>query len=244
MAEQNGPADGALLDVSRIETSYGLSRVLFGVSLKVRPGEMVSLLGRNGMGKTTTVRSIMGLTRATAGAIRFAGADIRDLPSYRIAKLGIGLVPEGRQVFSNLTARENLIATAANRTGAADPWTLDKVFALFPRLAARAGSMANLLSGGEQQMLAIGRALMTNPRLLILDEATEGLAPLIRDEIWRCLAALRAGGQAILVIDKNVDALTRVADRHTIIERGRVVWTGSSAELTAAADIQHRYLGI
>jgi branched-chain amino acid transport system ATP-binding protein len=244
MAEQNGAADGALLDVSGIETSYGLSRVLFGVSLKIKPGEMVSLLGRNGMGKTTTVRSIMGLTRATAGAIRFAGADIRDLPAYRIAKLGIGLVPEGRQVFPNLTARENLIATAANRTGAGEPWTLDKVFALFPRLAARARSMANLLSGGEQQMLAIGRALMTNPRLLILDEATEGLAPLIRDEIWRCLAALRAGGQAILVIDKNVDALTRIADRHTIIERGRVVWTGSSAELRAAADIQHRYLGI
>jgi branched-chain amino acid transport system ATP-binding protein len=244
MAEQNGAADGALLDVSGIETSYGLSRVLFGVSLKIKPGEMVSLLGRNGMGKTTTVRSIMGLTRATAGAIRFAGADIRDLPSYRIAKLGIGLVPEGRQVFPNLTARENLIATAANRTGAGEPWTLDKVFGLFPRLAARARSMANLLSGGEQQMLAIGRALMTNPRLLILDEATEGLAPLIRDEIWRCLAALRAGGQAILVIDKNVDALTRIADRHTIIERGRVVWTGSSAELRAAADIQHRYLGI
>jgi branched-chain amino acid transport system ATP-binding protein len=243
-SDQNGAPDGALLDVSGIETSYGLSRVLFGVSLVVRPGEMVSLLGRNGMGKTTTVRSIMGLTRATAGAIRFAGADIRTLPSYRIAKLGIGLVPEGRQVFPNLTARENLIATAANRTGAAEPWMLDKVFALFPRLAARAGSMANLLSGGEQQMLAIGRALMTNPRLLILDEATEGLAPLIRDEIWRCLAALRAGGQAILVIDKNVDALTRIADRHTIIERGRVVWTGSSTELTAAADVQHRYLGI
>jgi branched-chain amino acid transport system ATP-binding protein len=248
MNEPHGAADrrgnGALLDVSGIETSYGLSRVLFGVSLSVKPGEMVSLLGRNGMGKTTTVRSIMGLTRATAGAIRFAGTDIRDLPSYRIAKLGLGLVPEGRQVFPNLTARENLIATAANRAGAAEPWTLEKVFALFPRLAARAGSMANLLSGGEQQMLAIGRALMTNPRLLILDEATEGLAPLIRDEIWRCLEALRAAGQSILVIDKNVDALTRIADRHTIIERGRVVWTGSSAELKAAADIQHRYLGI
>jgi branched-chain amino acid transport system ATP-binding protein len=244
MAEPHQAANGALLDVSGIETSYGLSRVLFGVSLSVKPGEMVSLLGRNGMGKTTTVRSIMGLTRATAGAIRFAGAEIRDLPSYRIAKLGLGLVPEGRQVFPNLTARENLIATAANRTGAAAPWTLDKVFALFPRLAARAGSMANLLSGGEQQMLAIGRALMTNPRLLILDEATEGLAPLIRDEIWRCLEALRAGGQSILVIDKNVDALTRIADRHVIIERGRVVWTGGSAALKAAAEIQHRYLGI
>ena len=244
MAEPHQGANGALLEVSGIETSYGLSRVLFGVSLSVKPGEMVSLLGRNGMGKTTTVRSIMGLTRATAGAIRFAGAEIRDLPSYRIAKLGLGLVPEGRQVFPNLTARENLIATAANRTGAAEPWALDKVFALFPRLAARAGSMANLLSGGEQQMLAIGRALMTNPRLLILDEATEGLAPLIRDEIWRCLEALRAGGQSILVIDKNVDALTRIADRHVIIERGRVVWTGSSPELKAAAEIQHRYLGI
>ena len=244
MAEPHGAANGALLEVSGIETSYGLSRVLFGVSLAVKPGEMVSLLGRNGMGKTTTVRSIMGLTRATAGAIRFAGTEIRDLASYRIAKLGLGLVPEGRQVFPNLSARENLVATAANRTGAATPWTLEKVFALFPRLAARAGSMANLLSGGEQQMLAIGRALMTNPRLLILDEATEGLAPLIRDEIWRCLEALRAGGQSILVIDKNVDALTRIADRHVIIERGRVVWTGSSAELKAAAEIQHRYLGI
>jgi len=244
MTDPHGAANGALLDVSGIETSYGLSRVLFGVSLAVKPGEMVSLLGRNGMGKTTTVRSIMGLTRATAGAVRFAGTNIRDLPSYRIAKLGLGLVPEGRQVFANLTARENLVATAANRTAATAPWTLEKVFALFPRLAARAGSMANLLSGGEQQMLAIGRALMTNPRLLILDEATEGLAPLIRDEIWRCLAALRAGGQSILVIDKNVDALTRIADRHVIIERGRVVWTGSSAELKAATEIQHRYLGI
>jgi branched-chain amino acid transport system ATP-binding protein len=233
-----------LLEVSGIETSYGLSRVLFDISFQIAPGEMVSLLGRNGMGKTTTVRSIMGLTRATAGTIRFDGADIRDLPAYRIAKLGIGLVPEGRQIFPNLTLRENLVATAANRRAVRDPWTLEKVFALFPRLAVRAGSMANLLSGGEQQMLAIGRALMTNPRLLILDEATEGLAPLIRDEIWRCLEQLRAAGQSILVIDKNVDALTRVADRHTIIERGRVVWSGSSRDLAAGADIQHRYLGI
>ena len=237
-------ADAFLLEVSNIETSYGLSRVLFGISLAIARGEMVSLMGRNGMGKTTTVRSIMGLTRATAGSIRFDGREIRDLPAYRIAKFGIGLVPEGRQVFPNLTARENLIATAANRTGVPDPWTLDKVFTLFPRLATRAGSMANLLSGGEQQMLAIGRALMTNPRLLILDEATEGLAPLTRDEIWRCLASLRAAGQAILVIDKNVDALRRIADRHTIIERGRVVWTGTSRDLVNAADIQHRYLGI
>jgi branched-chain amino acid transport system ATP-binding protein len=233
-----------LLEVSEIEASYGLSRVLFGISLAIAPGEMVSLMGRNGMGKTTTVRAIMGLMRASAGSIRFAGKEIHMLPAYRVAKLGIGLVPEGRQVFPNLTTRENLVATAANRTGAAEPWTLEKVYALFPRLAERAGNMANLLSGGEQQMLAIGRALMTNPRLLILDEATEGLAPVIRDEIWQCLARLRAAGQAILVIDKNVDALTRIADRHTIIERGRVVWTGSSRELATATDIQHRYLGI
>ena len=237
-------ADTPLLEVAGIETSYGLSRVLFGISLSIAAGEMVSLMGRNGMGKTTTVRSIMGLTPSIAGSIRFAGSEIRELPAYRIAKLGLGLVPEGRQVFPNLTARENLIATAANRNGAADPWTLEKVFALFPRLAARAGSMANLLSGGEQQMLAVGRALMTNPRLLILDEATEGLAPLIRDEIWRCLELLRAAGQSILVIDKNVDALTHIADRHYIIERGRVVWSGSSPELANAPDIQHRYLGI
>jgi len=234
----------SLLELSGVETSYGLSRVLFGVSLAIASGEMVSLMGRNGMGKTTTVRSIMGLTRASAGSIRFAGREIRELPAYRIAKLGIGLVPEGRQVFANLTARENLVATAANRGGAPDPWTLDKVLALFPRLAARAGSMANLLSGGEQQMLAIGRALMTNPRLLILDEATEGLAPLIRGEIWHCLRALRAAGQSILVIDKNVAALTRIADRHIIIERGRVVWTGTSVDLAAATDMQHRYLGV
>ena len=237
-------ADAPLLEVADIETSYGLSRVLFGISLAVAPGEMVSLMGRNGMGKTTTVRSIMGLTRSASGSIRFAGNEIRERPAFRIAKLGLGLVPEGRQVFPNLTARENLVATAANRNGAVDPWTLEKVFALFPRLAARAGSMANLLSGGEQQMLAIGRALMTNPRLLILDEATEGLAPLIRDEIWRCLELLRTEGQSILVIDKNVDALTRIADRHYIIERGRVVWSGTSPELANAADIQHRYLGV
>ena len=236
--------EATLLDVSAIETGYGLSRVLFGLSLKIAPGEMVSLLGRNGMGKTTTVRSIMGLTPAAAGSIRFDGEEIRAWPAYRVAKLGIGLVPEGRQVFPNLTARENLLATAANRAAAVDRWTLDKVWALFPRLGERADSMANLLSGGEQQMLAVGRALMTNPRLLILDEATEGLAPLIRDEIWRCLASLRAHGQSILVIDKNVEALTRIADRHYVIERGRVVWTGSSQDLVSAPEIRQRYLGI
>jgi branched-chain amino acid transport system ATP-binding protein len=218
--------------------------VLHGISLAIAPGEMVTLMGRNGMGKTTTVRSIMGLTPALAGSIRFNGEEIRALPSYRVAQLGIGLVPEGRQIFPNLSTRENLIATAANRTQAADPWTLDRVCELFPRLAERLGSMGNQLSGGEQQMLAVGRALMTNPRLLILDEATEGLAPLIRAEIWDCLTRLKQAGQSILVIDKNVEALTRIADRHYLIERGRVVWTGTSRELAAAPDVQHRYLGI
>jgi branched-chain amino acid transport system ATP-binding protein len=241
MADDTHPP---LLELRDVETCYGLSRVLFGMSLSVASGEMVSLLGRNGMGKTTTVRSIMGLTPAVAGSIRFAGAEIRQLPSYRVAKLGIGLVPEGRQVFPNLTALENLLATAADRSRAAEPWTIEKVWQLFPRLAERAGTMANLLSGGEQQMLAIGRALMTNPRLLILDEATEGLAPLIRDEIWRCLAELRAAGQSILVIDKNIEVLTRIADRHYIIERGRVVWEGSSKKLASVPEMQHRYLGI
>jgi len=233
-----------LLEVDNIETCYGLSQVLFGVSCAIKAGEMVTLMGRNGMGKTTTVRSIMGLTPARAGAIRFRGRDIRELPSYRIAQLGIGLVPEGRQIFPNLSARENLLAAAANREGMHDPWTLEKVCALFPRVGERLSSMGNLLSGGEQQMLAIGRALMTNPQLLILDEATEGLAPLVRDEIWRCLAQLKAAGQAVLVIDKNVDLLCEIADRHTIIERGRVVWTGSSAALAASAELRHRYLGI
>jgi branched-chain amino acid transport system ATP-binding protein len=236
--------DARLLEIERIETAYGRSKVLFGLSLSIAAGEMVTLMGRNGMGKTTTVRSIMGLTPAATGSIRLDGQEIRQLPSYRIAKLGLGLVPEGRQVFPNLTARENLIATAANRREVADPWTYDKVCALFPRLAERIDSMANLLSGGEQQMLVIGRALMTNPRLLILDEATEGLAPLIRTEIWRCLAQLREQGQAVLLIDKNVAALTRLADRHYLIERGRVVWSGTSKELTAAPEVQHRYLGV
>ena len=233
-----------LLEVTNIETSYGLSQVLHGISLAVAPGEMVTLMGRNGMGKTTTVRSIMGLTPARAGSIRFGGEEIRTLPAYRVAQLGIGLVPEGRQVFPNLSTRENLVATAANRFEAAQSWTLERVCELFPRLAERFGSMGNQLSGGEQQMLAIGRALMTNPRLLILDEATEGLAPLIRAEIWQCLTRLKTAGQSILVIDKNVEALTRIADRHYLIERGRVVWTGTSRELAAAPDVQHRYLGI
>jgi branched-chain amino acid transport system ATP-binding protein len=232
----------SVLEVETIETCYGLSQVLFGVSLSIATGEMVTLMGRNGMGKTTTVRSIMGLTPARAGRIRFAGEDIRGLPSYRVAQRGIGLVPEGRQIFPNLSVRENLLATAVKRDGT--PWTLETVYGLFPRLAERKASQGNQLSGGEQQMLAIGRALMTNPRLLILDEATEGLAPLIRAEIWRCLARLKASGLSILVIDKNVGALMRVADRHFLIERGKVVWSGASPELAAAQDIQHRYLGV
>ena len=238
-------ADAApLLEVDGIETCYGLSQVLFGLSLQVRAGEMVAMMGRNGMGKTTTIRSILGLTPARAGAIRFAGQEVRKLPSFRIAQLGIGLVPEGRQIFPNLTVRENLIAAAGNRLGSPEPWTLEKIHALFPRLAERGNNMGNTLSGGEQQMLAIGRALMTNPRLLILDEATEGLAPLIRDEIWRCLSMLKARGQSVLVIDKNIEHLTAIADRHYIIERGRAVWSGTSEALIAEPDLQHRYLGV
>ena len=231
-----------LLRLSNVETAYGRSQVLFGVSFDIAAGEMVTLMGRNGMGKTTTVRSIMGLTPARAGAIRLMGEEIRTLPTYKVAQLGIGLVPEGRQIFPNLSVRENLTATAAKRNG--EGWTLARVYELFPRLAERGDSMGNQLSGGEQQMLAIGRALMTNPRLLILDEATEGLAPLIRAEIWRCLASLKESGLSVLVIDKNVGALLRVADRHFLIERGRVVWKGSSQELAAAPDVQHRYLGV
>src|SRR6476661_840046 len=240
-ASRRRPMPEAMLEVDRVETAYGLSQVLFGVSLAVAAGEMVTLMGRNGMGKTTTVRSIMGLTPARAGRIRFEGQEIGGLAAYRVAQRGIGLVPEGRQIFPNLSVRENLLATAVARENG---WTLARVFELFPRLAERAGSMGNQLSGGEQQMLAIGRALMTNPRLLILDEATEGLAPLIRAEIWRCLARLKQSGLSILVIDKNVGALMRVADRHFLIERGRVVWKGLSQELAAAPDVQHRYLGV
>jgi branched-chain amino acid transport system ATP-binding protein len=238
-------ADAApLLEVREIETCYGLSQVLYGLSLQVRSGEMVAMMGRNGMGKTTTIRSIMGLTPARAGAIRFAGHEVHNFPSFRIAQLGIGLVPEGRQIFPNLTVRENLVAAAGNRLGSADPWTIEKIHALFPGLAERSNNMGVTLSGGEQQMLAIGRALMTNPRLLILDEATEGLAPLIREEIWRCLSMLKARGQSVLVIDKNIEHLTRIADRHYIIERGRAVWNGTSEELVAQPDLQHRYLGV
>ena len=233
-----------MLEVESIETAYGPSQVLFGVTFSIRAGEVVTLLGRNGMGKTTTVRSIVGLVPPRAGEIRFEGRPIHRLPSYRVAQAGIALSPEGRQIFPNLTVRENLVATAANRRRVADPWTAERVFELFPELRARKDAMGALLSGGEQQMLSLGRALMTNPRLLILDEATEGLAPLVRAEIWRCLERVKATGQSILIIDKNVRALTRIADTHYILEKGRIVWRGSSAELAAREDVQHRYLGV
>jgi branched-chain amino acid transport system ATP-binding protein len=233
-----------MLSVDVLEAAYGASQVLFGVSLDVGAGEVATLLGRNGMGKTTTIRAIMGLLPASAGQIRFQGRPIHRLPSYRVAQAGLALVPEGRQVFPNLTVRENLVATAANRAARPDPWTVEKVFELFPSLVARARTLGGSLSGGEQQMLAIGRALMTNPHLLILDEATEGLAPLVRAEIWRCLTRLKAAGQSILLVDKNVRILTRVADRHFILEKGRIVWRGTSAELAAREDLQHRHLGV
>jgi branched-chain amino acid transport system ATP-binding protein len=233
-----------LLSVQGLETAYGTSQVLFGIDLEIRQGEVATLLGRNGMGKTTTVRSIFGLTRARGGAITCLGQRIEKTPTDAIARMGLALVPEGRQIFPNLTVRENLVAFASNRRGAKDPWTVQRVYEFFPRLAERAGNMGNQLSGGEQQMLAIGRALMTNPHLLVLDEATEGLAPLIREEIWKCLAALKQSGQTILVIDKYVERLIAIADHHTIIERGRVAWRGSSAELGANRELWHRYLGV
>ena len=233
-----------MLEVKGIETSYGTSQVLFGMSFSVNEGEVVSLLGRNGMGKTTTIRSLMGMVPTHGGSITFEGREVRYLKDYQIAKLGLGLVPEGRQVFPNLTVRENLIATAANRTGTDKPWEVDHIVEMFPNLGNRMSNMGNQLSGGEQQMLAVGRALMTNPKLLILDEATEGLAPLIREEIWTCLKGLKERGQSILVIDKNVDALTRIGARHYIVERGQVVWEGNSAELSSNKEVQERYLGV
>ncbi|MDW8467675.1 MAG: ABC transporter ATP-binding protein [Burkholderiales bacterium] len=233
-----------MLSVEGLETAYGQSQVLFGVDLRVAPGEVVTLLGRNGMGKSTTVASIMGIVRPRAGRVAFEGRPLQGQPPYRIAQAGLGLVPEGRQVFPNLTVRENLVATAANRAGRPEPWTLERVFELFPHLRARAANYGNQLSGGEQQMLAIGRALMTNPKLLLLDEATEGLAPLVRAEIYAAIARLKREGLSILVIDKDLRSLMRVADRHYILEKGRVVWSGTSAELAAREDLQHRYLGV
>jgi branched-chain amino acid transport system ATP-binding protein len=233
-----------MLSVSGLQSAYGPSQVLFDVELSVGEGEVVTLLGRNGMGKTTTVRSIMGLLKPSAGTVQFTGREVSGATPETVARLGVGLVPEGRQTFPTLTVRENLVATASNRLRRQNPWTLERVYALFPRLGERAGQAAGTLSGGEQQMLAVGRALMTNPKLLILDEATEGLAPVIRAEIWRCIEALKAEGQSILLIDKNTHVLKRLADRHYILEKGRTVWSGSSADLTANADLVHRYVGI
>ena len=233
-----------MLEINGLETAYGQSQVLFGMELNVGKGEVVTLLGRNGMGKTTTLHSVMGLVPSRSGNIRFQGQELRELPSYQIAKTGLSLVPEGRQIFPNLTVLENLVATASNRSQSENPWNLDRVFDLFPRLPNRIHHMGNQLSGGEQQMLAIGRALMTNPKLLILDEATEGLAPLIRNEIWNCVSSLKSAGQSILLVDKNIDALTQIADRHYIIEKGKVVWGGTSSELQGDQDLQHRFLGV
>ncbi|HZF05563.1 MAG TPA: ABC transporter ATP-binding protein [Patescibacteria group bacterium] len=232
------------LRLEGIEAAYGLSQVLFGISLEVPSGRLVTLLGRNGMGKTTTVRAVMGIVPIQAGRVHVDGRPLHGLPPHRVARAGLGLVPEGRQVFPNLTVRENLVATAANRRRAAEPWTVERVFGLFPHLAARARSLGGTLSGGEQQMLSIGRALMTNPALLILDEATEGLAPLVRAEIWGCLERLKQSGLSILLIDKHVEAVTRLADHHYVLEKGRVVWDGTSVELRARPDVQHRYLGV
>ena len=233
-----------MLVVEGLQAAYGRSQVLFDIGLSIAAGEVVTLLGRNGMGKTTTIRAIMGLNPPLAGSIRFDGQEIAGRPPERIARLGIGLVPEGRRVFPTLTVRENLVATAPSGAHRADPWDLDRIFGMFPRLAERRKQRAGTLSGGEQQMLAIGRALMTNPRLLILDEATEGLAPLVRAEIWRCLALLKDEGEAILVVDKNLAALKRLADRHVIIEKGRTVWSGDTAGLEAAPELVRRSLGV
>ena len=235
----------ALLDVANLTASYGASQALFGLSFAVESGQCVTLLGRNGMGKTTTVKSIVGMLTTHRGDVHFDGQPIGVWPSYRIAQAGIGLVPEMRQIFPTLTVRENLVATARLRRALPGaPWTLDRVYALFPRLSERERHLGNQLSGGEQQMLAIGRALMTNPRLLILDEATEGLAPLVRAEIWSCLEGLKRDGLTLIVIDKNIGPLTRLADHHYIVEKGRIAWSGNSAALIGAPEILHQYVGV
>ncbi len=231
-----------MLSLRGVQASYGASQVLFDIGLDVGPGEVVTLLGRNGMGKTTTIRAIMGLLHPQAGFITFRGQDIAGWQADRIARLGIGLVPEGRQIFPTLNVRENLVATAADRRGAAEPWSLARIYALFPRLDERQTQMGATLSGGEQQMLAIGRALMTNPDLLILDEATEGLAPVIRAEIWQCLETLKAQGQSILIVDKNINVLERLADRHHVIEKGRTIWSGTRADLARDREEVHRHV--
>ena len=233
-----------LLEIDGIDTAYGQSQVLFGMGFTIEQGQFATLIGRNGMGKTTTIKSIVGLLAPKRGAIRFNGNPIHGQAAFRVGQAGIGLVPEGRQVFPNLSVRENLVATANNRQSSANPWVLETVYQLFPRLKEREKNLGSNLSGGEQQMLAIGRALMTNPKLLILDEATEGLAPLVRKEIWDCLAALKARGQTTLVIDKNIQAMLPLADKHHIVEKGRVVWAGDSATLRAQPELLQRYVGV
>ena len=233
-----------MLKVSGICTFYGASQALFGVSITVEEGEVVSLLGKNGMGKTTTVHSIMGITPISSGEVLFQNKKIDNVPSFKVSRSGIGLVPEGRQIFPNLSVMENLIATSANRNANPNPWTIESVLQMFPQLKSRLNSMGNLLSGGEQQMLAIGRALMTNPKLLILDEATEGLAPMVRQEIWACIEKLKKEGIAILIIDKNIRDLTKISDKHFIIEKGQVTWHGSSDQLLRQQDILMEKLGI
>jgi len=234
----------ALLSVDAVEGGYGASQVLFGVSLAVHAGEFVTLIGRNGMGKTTTVKTIMGQLAPQRGTVRMAGSALHGRPSHQVARAGLGLVPEGRQIFPNLSVRENLVATAHNRHASGEPWTLERVYAMFPRLRERERNLGANLSGGEQQMLAIGRALMTNPRLLILDEATEGLAPLVRKEIWTVLERLKAAGLAMIVIDKNIGPLLRLGDRHYILEKGRVVWQGDSTALRAQPEVLQQYVGV
>jgi len=232
-----------MLSVERLAASYGPAQVLFDISFSVAEGEVVTLIGRNGMGKTTTIFALMGLLPPEDGKATFDGLSLIGLPPFRIAQAGLGLVPEGRQIFPTLTVEENLVATGATRTGTKQ-WTLDRVYGFFPALSERRNHMGNELSGGEQQMLAIGRALMTNPKLLILDEATEGLAPKIRTEIWQCLKRLKQKGQSILIVDKHLEALLRFADRHIVIEKGHVVWTGTSAALAADPSIRQRYLQV
>ena len=233
-----------VLQVRHLEAAYDDSHVLFGLSFEMAAGEVVSLLGRNGMGKTTTISSITGILPPRGGKVFIGGIEVTGWPSFRIARRGVGLVPEGRQIFPNLTVRENLLAMAGNWIGKPDPWDLETTLDLFPTLRTRLDSSGSVLSGGEQQMLAIGRALMTNPQLLILDEATEGLAPLIREQIWRVLARLKAAGQSILIVDKNIKALGRIADRHYVLEKGRIIWSGGTAELREHPELQRRYLGV
>lgn len=236
----------SLLEVENLSASYGQAQALFGVSFDVRPGEVVTLLGRNGMGRSTTIKCLFGLLRVQRGRIRMRGQEIHASPSHEIARLGLGLVPEGRQVFPNLNVEENLVATARapRQKSAAAPWNLARVYALFPRLQERRGNQGWQLSGGEQQMLAIGRALMTNPSLLVLDEATEGLSPLVRQEIWNALLALKQEGLAQIVIDKNIKPLLKLADRHFVLDKGRVVWSGASAQLACETELIHQYLGV